>query len=695
MGNIIEKHIYESEYYKIADVDVDIINHREQFSDRANAEFAGMVTRVLVYNGEIIDGVQFVYEDAWEGEIHGNSGSNKNEFALDKNEYLTGVFWSVVEYPYYGGMVLNSICFETNKGKKFEVHAGLEGKEEHKYSYQSKETHAILGLKGYASGYFNAITHVICRETAVNYADESYYYDDYFSLINAKKLTKITGYSALVIDKLQFVYDDDPGLTRMHGNGNGDYFEFKLDADEYINKLIWHTAITDLGGYGSSPVLTQLEIYTNKNRKLIKGYYEKQFSELDERYRIHFSHKHIYTCEMKDDEELFCLSGVFSKYMGRILTVYKRRRSVRKALSGKQRNSNDKDILFVCHINKRENNETKHDNAAKGLVDMMLSYHSLNYIKKLDIGFNREQKARFAFLPCVDKADSLKTSQVTISSEDFKKALLSGQYKYISIRSHGTQASCGNAGAGLADVKWVRENAKIIKEKLNNTIIAFNCCECAHRGETEQYRGYEGLAREFVKAGVRAVFGYTIEYLSIDNYLKITDEYRKKAYRNIYNLIDDVCVKNLDGQTTPEKMGELVKKKMGKQIEEYGQKIDDLEEICKEKKIPGIKQKEFARYLGRELRKNDAYKPYYTEDGSIIKSEGAEPLRAAVLKWFDKTRNEEMRRKQYSAYVDFWVNYQHLCGPGTKLADEELKRNNLGDFCQDFCNLPDSHSGEL
>lgn len=694
MANIVKKHIYEALSHKISGVDISGIKDGKLFSDRENAEFAGRVTQIIVCNGEIIDGIQFIYENEKEGQIHGNLESTKNQFFLEENEYLTGISWSVIMHGYYNGEVLSSICFTTNKGKKFEVHGGLTNFREYKFSYQSEDNHAILGLKGYATKYFNAITHVIDRETNISYEDEREYYDDYFSLVNAKRLTKITGYSALVIDKLQFVYDDDTKLTRMHGNGAGEYFEFILEADEYINKLIWHTAVIDFVSYGNSPVLIKLEIYTNKERKFVTGCYGKSLSEWDESFQKHFTHKHIYTVKMDENEELFCLSGVFSKYMGRILTVYKRKRTYRATLAEQQINSDNKDVLFVCQINKRDNNVTVRDDGPAGLVDMMLSYHKMSYLKKFDAGFSQEQKDKFAFLPSVHDVDSLRTSQVIISEYDFKKALLSGQYKYISIRSHGTQAGCGNAGAGLVDVKWVRENAGEIKKKLKNTIIVFNCCECAHRGNIEQYSGYEGLAREFIKAGVRAVFGYSIEYLSIRYYNKITDPDIKKAYRNIYNVIDDVCVKNME-MKTPEEVGELVRKKMLDQIDEYGTKIDDFEKICSDKKIPAFDKKKFALYLGRNLREKDSFRSFYAEDGSITKSEGAQLLRDEVKSWFQNMPNEDTRRKQYSAYVDFYVNYQHLCGPGVKAADRELKRNNLGDFCQDFCNVPDSHSEDL
>ena len=694
MVNIVKEHTYEAMSHEISGVNTFTILEKKSFSDRENAEFAGRITKIIVCNGEIIDGIQFVYENEREGEIHGNLNSIKHEFSMEENEYLIGISWSVMWNTYYNGQVLSGICFTTNTGKKFEVHGSLTCFAEDSFSYRSKENHAILGLKGYAVKYFNAITHVIDRETNISYEDEREYYDDYFSLVNAKKLTKITGYSGLVIDRLQFVYDDDPKLTRMHGNGDGEYFEFVLDADEYINKLIWHTSVIDFDGYGKSPVLTQLKIYTNKERKFVTGFYKKSLSECQESDQKHFTDNHIYTVNIEENEELFCLSGVFSRYMGRILTVYKRKRTCREALADQQINSDNKNVLFVCQINKRDRNVPVRDEGPAGLVDMMLSYHKMSYLKKLDTGFSRDQKDKFDFLPSVHEVDSLSTSQIIISEDDFKKALLSGQYKYISIRSHGTAAGCGNYGAGLVDVKWVRENAREIKKKLKDTIIVFNCCECAHRGEIEQYSGYEGLAREFIKAGVRAVFGYSIEYLSIDNFNKITDSDRKKAYRNIYNVIDDVCVKNME-KKTPEELGGLVRKKMLDQINEYGTKIDDFEEICKEKKISDFDKKKFALYLGQSLRKRKEFYSFYAEDGSIVKSDGVEPLREEVKAWFRDMLNEEARRRQYTAYVDFYVNYQHLCGPGAEAADKELKRKNLGDFCRDFCNLPDSFEEDL
>ena len=123
--------------------------------------------------------------------------------------------------------------------------------------------------------------------------------------------------------------------------------------------------------------------------------------------------------------------------------------------------------------------------------------------------------------------------------------------------------------------------------------------------------------------------------------------------------------------------------------------IDDFEKICCDKKISAFDKKKFVLHLGKNLKKRNEFSSFYADDGSIIKSEGAQLLRDEVKTWFQNLPNEDTRRKQYSAYVDFCVNYQHLCGPGAKAADRELKRNNLGDFCQDFCNVPDPHSEDL
>lgn len=676
MANIITHDINEAVSHEVVKADFSLMN---KFSDIKIAKYTRTVTDIIIYKSRVIDGIQFLYEGGQKSEIHGCLGNERDEFNLRKGEYITFISWGTVDYN--GEQTLSRICFKTNLGSSFELYLGATSTKD--YSYQCDDLHAVVGLGGYASGRLNAITHVIIKEVAAYYADEKYYYDDYFSILNAKKLTKIHGFSGLVIDKLQFVYDNDDKMTVMHGNGCGGPFEFVLGSDEYIKKMVWQTAVMDFpDGYGKSPVLGQIEIYTNKGRTFRTGYYCKSFENLEKRFTDHIHMAHTYTYEADKDEEIFCLAGVYSKYMGRITKIYKRKISSRKALSEKQINSDGKDILFVRNII----NENGIDDAVKGLVDIMTAYHEMQYLSSVKLGFDNNQKKRFAYFPPIG------SEKVKISSEDFKKALLSGQYKYISIYSHGSEGSCGNIGTELVNVVWIRDNAAMIKKNMSNTIINFNCCECAYRGEIEQFidkkKPYEGLAREFIKAGLKAVFGYSISYLSISKYSNILYRHVKDAYLKIYNLIDDICIKNLDSKT-PEKLGEDVKNQMRKAIQEYEQKLPSFNRLCRDKNITTITEpNQLAIYLGNEIREKEKekYGNYFTGNGSLKMSEGVQRLRSKVYELLNNTTNEAKNKAYYPAYVDFLVNYEHLCGPYQASANSTLKDNNLGEFCNEFCN---------
>lgn len=695
MSNIIAHDINEAISHEVVKADFSLLN---KFSDIKIAKYTRAVTDIIIYKSRVIDGIQFLYEGGQKSKIHGCLGNSRDEFNFRKGEYITFISWGTGDYN--GEQVLSKICVKTNLGYSSELSLGVATAKE--YSYQCDDLHAIVGLEGYASGRLNAITHVIIKEVDAYYADEKYYYDDYFSILYAKKLTKIRGFSGLVIDKLQFVYDNDDKMTVMHGSqmtvmhgdkmtvvrdgGGGKSFEFVLNSGEYIKKMEWQTAIVDYDGYGKSPVLTQIEICTNKARRFKTGYFGQSFEELGNHFKDHIHMKHRYTYEANHDEEIFCLAGVYLKFMGRITRIYKRKISSHHMLLG-QINSDGKDILFV----RNTMNKNGIDDAVKGLVDIMIDYHNISYQSKSMLGFDNNQKKRFAYFP------PRGSENVTISSEDFQKALLSGQYKYISIYSHGSEGSCGNIGAPLVDVTWVRNNEKEIGKKLSNTIINFNCCECAYRGTVSQYddaeNQYEGLIREFIKAGLKAAFGYSISYLSISKYSNMRSQQVKDAYLKIYNLIDAICIKNLDSKI-PEKLGEDVKKQMRDAIQEYEKQLPNFTMLCKNKNIPNMEPNQLAKYLGQEIikKENEKYGNYFTKNGSLKKSEGVQRLRSKVYELVKATINEDKNKVYYPAYVDFLVNYEHLCGPGSKQADDTLKRDNLGEFCNDFCNRYSSGS---
>lgn len=681
MSNIIVKHLYETTSHEVEGI-TDEGDESRKFNDRTAAEFSGRMTQIHVSCGEIIDGIRFSYSYNTEGSAHGGTGGRNYDFTLDEGEYLTRLDWYTVYHPYYEGTVLCGIHFTTSKQRVLKAEGDFMGQRSYEsYSFTAEEKHAIVGLKGYCGRYLNKITKVLCRETDENFRDDKYYYNDYYSLQNARTLTKVIGYSALVVDKLQFVYDNDPSLTEMHGNGNGSYFEFVLESGDYITKMVFHTAHSNLSGYGSSKILLRIEIWTQKGKYFTTGLYGNSFSQLSEKTQSYFYHPHDYTVTMKENEELFCLAGVYSKYMGRVLSVYKRTRSRRSAMGATQRNSDGKKYLFVCQRNERDGGVVKPDPAVASLIDMMLK----NYTK-----LKAEVRKKIAFLPDVANSRELASSDVIISDWDFQKAVLSGQYQYISIRSHGTEAGCGNYGAGLADVKWVRANKKEIMAKLRDTVINFNCCECGCRNGIEQYAGYQGFAREWINAGLRAAFAYTISYLFVENASIISDPEEAIYYVRFSNLVDNKYLQLCDSQT-PEEIAEAVKAEYKRQLfgtgagNGYAALLPDISTLSGKDGVVFDNKTDIVRAFGKKLR-TPGKEALYTEDGDPRTTEAALTLRIKLNEWLKKYILDKpgFYQRLYAGYLNFFVNYTHLCGPGKKKPDSGLKKNNLGEMCTDF-----------
>lgn len=598
-----------------------------------------------------------------------------------------------MEHAYYGGTVVCGIRFTTNWLREIEFEGELMHREDCQkkhYSFTAEPGCFIVGLRGYCASYLNGITGVLCREMEEFFGNDRYYYNDYYSLQNARVLTKVIGYSGLVVDKLQFVYDNDQSLTEMHGDGEGSYFEFALERGDCITSMTFQTAIFTVTAGGKARTLLQIEIWTKNGKYFKTGLYGRNFSELSEKERNQFAFQHLHKVNAKENEELFCLAGLYSKYMGRILTVYTRTRSRQAVRGATQRNSDGKKYLFVCQRNERERGIPKADPAVAGLIDMMLQDCA-----KSSSEFSKKRE-KIAFLPDVANFNDLASSNIVISDRDFQKAVLSGQYQYISIRSHGTEAGCGNYGAGLADVKWVRANQKEIQAKLKNTVINFNCCECGSRNGIEQYAGYQGFARELIDAGLRAAFAYTISYLSVAKVSVISDAAERGFHVRLSNLVDNKYLQLCDNKT-PEEIAEAVEAEYKRLVfgtgrgDGYIGLLPDIANLSGRDGVVFEHKKDIVRALGKKLCASGK-KVLYTEDGDPKTTEAALALREELRVWLQKAGKDGLCQRIYAGYLNFFVNYTHLCGPGKKRPDSALKKNNLGEMCSDFAH---QDGGEL
>lgn len=639
---------------------------KENFSGRKKAAFAQKLTKIIVSSGEIIDGMEFIYDENERFKCGGNGGSER-EISFSDGEYIKKMEWKSLYNSYYGGDVLAEVSFITNKNV-YKISAGFAESAEESFSASADEGHEIMAIEGSAERYLNAITKVLARETDLSCSDKDVYYDDYFSLVNASKLTKIVCYSGLVVDKLQFVYDNDEEMTEMHGQGEGMRFEFALDDGEYIIKLKFKTARCSYAGYGQSPVMTSIEFTTNKERSFKKGLYGGDYKDLNENDQKAFSDMDSYTYKMEKDEELFCLAGMYSKYMGRVLVVYKRKIVLRGSLEATQKNTDGKEFLFINHMKRPDGGSIITDKEVYPQVKGFYEYYR---------GLSDENKSKCKLIPEMTSADDIEKSMAYVRDKTVKDALLSGQYKYISIRSHGTREQCGMLYASLFDVKWVRDNKEKIRRALKNTTVNFFCCECGYRKEydfIEMGKKFKasGLAREMIMAGTRAVFAYSVVLASWEHPEKnsILKPLMKRFVSNPdKRMIEEKC--------TPEKAATEIKREyknlMGLLKENASLQQDVIDEITK--KLPS------------EL--SEKYPSDFTKDGLIKTGEGIQIYRTKVNERLQEKKVSGNNKTIYSLYSDLFMNDCHFCGPGKASASREKRENNQGELCRDFCNLDD------
>lgn len=156
-----------------------------------------------------------------------------------------------------------------------------------------------------------------------------------------------------------------------------------------------------------------------------------------------------------------------------------------------------------------------------------------------------------------------------------EKAVLSGQYQYISIRSHGTEAGCGNYGAGL-----------------------------------------------------RAAFAYIISYLFVENASIISDPEEAIYYVKFSNLVDNKYLQLCDSKT-PEKIAEAVKAEYKRQLfgtgagNGYAGLLPDISDLSGKEGVVFDNKTDIVRVFGKKLRTPDK-KELYTEDGDPRTTEAEE-----------------------------------------------------------------------
>lgn len=237
--------------------------------------------------------------------------------------------------------------------------------------------------------------------------------------------------------------------------------------------------------------------------------------------------------------------------------------------------------------------------------------------------------------------DILTENQAT--NEVVQRAFLSGQYRYISIRTHGFQTSLVGVESlpMLSKFTIEKESAKY-KEALKDTVINLFCCNCAYRKE--------GLAVTLVKNNAKACFGFSVPLAFSSSSLGF--------FVSFASYIDNAIL--IERETANN-----TAKQMLSQFDDYIQEIVRCYNL----------KKDITDVLKTKIKESDR----------------------DVDNWLKKRTDE---KDKYMLYWYMERNKAHFCGPGPGKAKKA--RDNYGELCNDFgdfdCSLRDGkwvHDSEL
>lgn len=638
MGNIKKVDVTHLKSYKAENANVDYPDEY-YFSDKDIARYCNKVSKVIIRSVQFVDSVEFIYDDGVFGGIHGNYTGNVSEFTLGEDEYIVSVSWQTANADYYGGYslkgVVNYIEFKTNKNAVFASSSmGKEAagwKNRKSFSWEVGEGEEIVGLSGYAGSckeWLYSLTKVYYRDRNVKYLPNEKYYNDYYATYQCRRLAKIKINHGWVIDKLQFVYTNSKGevdenITEIHGDGRGDFTEICLEETEYISKIIYKSANTN---YYEERVMYYLEfIIMDSVTGEGKCY---PFGKVPDWELQEWHHKHTYTLEPEEGYEIFALAGLYRIYLGEIESVYYRKlnsvspqikRTAQSLLSDRKAenlNQSDAHILFIhcTRIYNPVSGTTECDEVITSVYKCWKSWKGQNSVR-LGQKYNSKD------------IDILIDNQAT--NKVVKQALLSGQYRYISIKAHGEQ----NSIVGIESLPMlsktmitVGDDAEKFKKALENTVINLFCCNCAYRKD--------GLAVTLVKNNARACFGFSIPLAFVSSNYDFLISFA--SYIDNAILIEGRSVNNAAEQ-------------MLKQFDSY---LDDITKLFNLKKA-------ITNTLNLKVKESET----------------------KVKEWLN-ANTKETEVKKYLIYWYMLRNKAHFCGPGPDKA--KSAENNDGEICQDF-----------
>lgn len=640
MGNIKQVDISHLRSYMAEGAIVDYPD-KYYFNDKDVARYCNKLTKIVIQSNAFVDGIEFIYDDDVSAGIHGNYSSETTAFTLEDDEYINSVSWQTANAGDYGGYsstgVVNYIEFKTNKGSVFASSSfgrDWQGwKNRKSFSYTTEENEEIVGLAGYSGSHIEwlySLTKIYFRDRAAQYSPNEKYYNDYYYIYHCQRLAKIKIYHGWVIDKIQFVYTNSNGeldetITEMHGNGQGELSEICLSETEYISAIVYQSANTD---YYDERVMYYLEIMitdsaTGEGQCFAFG--NAPYWRL-----VEWSHKHTYKLEAMEGYEIFALAGLYRVYMGELETVYyrklntvspkvKRAEQVFLSINEKE-NKNEKEILnqtnaYILFINctriyNPESKTTDPDEVITNVYKRWKTWKGQNTVR-----LNRLYKE--------GDIDVLTDNQVT--NAVVQRAVLSGQYRYISIRAHGLQTSIiGIENLPMLSKSMIEKESAQYKKALKDTVFNLFCCNCAYREE--------GLAVTLVKNNAKACFGFSVPLAFFSNSFDFLVSFA--------SYIDNAIL--IEGKNVNK-----TAEKMLSQFDDYIQRITKLFEL----------KEDITNVLKTKMKESDG----------------------DVRKWLEKKTNAA---DKYMIYWYMQRNKVHFCGPGPDKAKKA--KDNYGELCNDF-----------
>ncbi|PNV64044.1 hypothetical protein C0033_01625 [Clostridium sp. chh4-2] len=659
------------------------------YSDRIPIRCGYDVTGVRIAIGDgLVNGIQFIYNNNPAlSECHGSSEGNLIETKFDSDEYITVFSWISGCNFYYSnsaGVFTWHIQITTNKsrytyGEEPAVQYCFDKKT---YTLEADRGHKIVGIRckarcsdkdsqptdkagtcGIVPNVLYAISHVYEYEVEPIDTYQDTYYSDYSFVVNADKLTGINGAVCdNCINRLQFVYDNNSGITKSHGcEKEGEVpFNFPIGDAKLVN-FKYTNAKCDDEKYGGSVLLTQITATLSNGKTYSAGLPKSSLPST-------FYHKHNYELTAEPGEELWAFTGLYNHYMGGFLSRFTRKnrniRNLAAAGSGSKNTTGNK-ILFVNVVG-AGNGKDKVDESAK-----LLNRYWRNW-------FNGH-KEKIEDYDCIPAKSCCNQVVAKVDGSTVQNYLLTGQYEYVAFHCHGNSFYVGN-GIPLLSSVWVMQNQAKFKNACKNTVFNLNCCECGYRGtyhDGKSGKDIEGLAVTLVKYGAKAAYAYSVA-LSIPAIPAGVSE-MPQHFTLLYRLLGAVDYYIIEQKLDINNVTENV-------LKEFDLIMDTLSSKCSKYGLNGNILKKISDDFNNEMKKEG-----FVETSEIF----CLNEKSRYDNFMRYLSNESIHRLTKEIYILYWQVYfakQHFCGPGVGNYHRELKKKNLGEACNEYGNsgyIPD------